>query len=193
MKEISNRCPNCNGIVVPYGKGVYGRCESCDSIFKLDDDDDIEVDDEDDEDYEEEEDDDDDDEGVDLEEWFQDYYDNCDTSEFGSDLQFGDDLTEKKIGQAVKNFNIDDDDAESVYLVLDTTFLGSCKVGFALTDSGMYYIDENDASGFMDWDTFDDARLQTDGGTLKIKRLKFITTPETAGFLFDLLDELQEV
>lgn len=142
MEAISMKCPNCMGDVVPFGNGVYGRCTSCDSVFKLKDDeaetaaavsDDVEEDE-------------DEEEGFDFEQFFQDAYDEyVDDESDLSDAYFGDRLDDNpdKIDAAVKHFGIDDDDADEVYCVVDTTIFGSCKVGFAVTVSGVYMVDED--------------------------------------------------
>ena len=124
MEAISMKCPNCMGDVVPFGNGVYGRCNSCDSVFKLKDDESgvaagSEDFDEDDSDEEE---------AFDFEQFFQDAYDEyVDDESDLSDAYFADRLEDNsdKISAAVKHFDIDRDDADEVYCVVDTTIFGS--------------------------------------------------------------------
>lgn len=191
MEAISMKCPNCMGDVVPFGNGVYGRCNSCDSVFKLKDDEsgvaagseDFDEDDSDDE------------EAFDFEQFFRDAYDEyVDDESDLSDAYFADRLEDNsdKISAAVKHFDIDRDDAEEVYCVVDTTIFGSCKVGFAVTVSGVYMVDEDGDSAFVDWDDYDDCRIERNGGKLIIDGHPFIMSSDEAKIMARVMRDLQE-
>ena len=191
MEAISMKCPNCMGDVVPFGNGVYGRCTSCDSVFKLKDgeaetaaavSDDVE-------------DEEDDEEGFDFEQFFRDAYaEHVDDESDLSDAYFGDRLDDNpdKIDAAVKHFGIDDDDADEVYCVVDTTIFGSCKVGFAVTVSGVYMVDEDGDSAFVDWDDYDDCRIERNGGKVIIGGHPFIMSSDEAKIVARVMRDLQE-
>ena len=191
MEAISMKCPNCMGDVVPFGNGVYGRCNSCDSVFKLKDDEsgvaagseDFDEDDSDDE------------EAFDFEQFFQDAYDEyVDDESDLSDAYFADRLEDNadKISAAVKHFDIDRDGADEVYCVVDTTIFGSCKVGFAVTVSGVYMVDEDGDSAFVDWDDYDDCRIERNGGKLIIDGHPFIMSSDEAKIMARVMRDLQE-
>lgn len=193
METVSMKCPNCMGDVVPFGNGAYGRCNSCDSVFKLKDEKDVaasgaqadEAEDDEDED---------DEEAFDFEEFFQDAYDDLDDADVLSDAFYGDRLDDnhQKVDQAVKRFGIDDDDADEVYFVLDTTILGSCKVGLAVTVSGIYLVDEDGDSGFLDWDDYADCDIERDGGRMTIGGHPFIMSSSEARVVTRLMRDLRD-
>lgn len=187
MEAISMKCPNCMGNVVPFGNGAFGRCASCDSVFKLEDDEAASVAAADFED--------DADDALDLESFFQSAYDEyVDDESDLSDAYFGERLDDNrsKIDAAVRNFDIDDDDAEEVYCVVDTTLFGSCKVGFAVTISGLYVTDEDGDSAFLDWDDFDKCRIERDGGRLIIGGHPFIMSTDEARIIARVMRDLQD-
>ena len=192
MEAISMKCPNCMGDVVPFGNGVYGRCTSCDSVFKLKDgeagpaagSEDYDGDGDDDEE-----------EVFDFEQFFQDAYDEYveDESDL-SDAYFAERLEDNrsKVRAAVEHFGIDDDDADEVYCVVDTTIFRSCKVGFAVTVSGVYLVDEDGDSAFVDWDDYDECRIERDGGKLIIGGHPFIMSSDEAKIMARVMRDLQE-
>lgn len=191
MEAVSMKCPNCMGDVIPFGNGVYGRCNCCDSVFKLKDDEAADAqaaaDIEDDEDDEEEE--------FDFEGFFQDAYDEyVDDEDDLSDAYFAERLEDNtdKIAQAVSHFDIDDDDAENVYFVLDTTIFGSCKKGFAVTVSGIYMVDEDDDSAFIDWDDYNDCDIKRSGGTVTIGGHPFIMSDSEARIVARIMRDLKD-
>lgn len=190
MEAISMKCPNCMGEVVPFGNGAYGRCTSCDSVFKLKDDEsgfaagskDLDDDGA-------------DEEAFDFEQFFQDAYDEyVDDESDLSDAYFADRLEDNrdKVDAAVKHFDIDKDDADEVYCVVDTTIFGSCKVGFAVTVSGVYMVDEDGDSAFVDWDDYDDCRIERSGGKLIIGGHPFIMSSDEARIMARVMRDLQE-
>lgn len=190
MEAVSMKCPNCMGDVIPYGNGKYGRCNSCDSVFKLRDDVDEEAYDEDEFDDEE-----DDDEAFDFEEFFNDAYDTyVDDPDDLSDCYFGERLADNgyKKDAAIKHFDIGEDDEDEIWCIVDTTIFGSCKVGFAMTTSGIYFVDEDSESGFIDWDEFDKGHITRDGGAIKFCGHKFILSSDEARILVRILRDLQE-
>jgi hypothetical protein len=197
MEAVSMKCPNCMGDVIPFGNGVYGRCNSCDSVFKLKDgpakDEDLDEEDFEEEDEEEE---DDDEEGFDFEEFFQDFYDEHVDEDDLSDAYFADRLEDnpEKIAQAVKYFEIEDeDDADEVYCVVDTTIFGSGKVGFAVTVSGIYMKDEDGDTAFIDWDAYDDdCDIERDGGKVTIGGHPFVMSSDEAKIVARMMRALQE-
>ena len=67
---------------------------------------------------------------------------------------FGTPFTEgKKHDRARKHFKIPD--KENVYMICDATFFGSCKQGFALCSSGLYFCESwKSITGFISWEDF---------------------------------------
>ncbi|ADK67390.1 hypothetical protein Olsu_0266 [Olsenella uli DSM 7084] len=190
MEAISMRCPNCMGDVIPFDNGAFGRCASCDSVFRLRDGETAGAATADFEDGA-----DDTDDAFDFESFFQNAYDEyVDDESDLSDAYFGDrlDSNRSKIDAAVRRFDIDDDDAEEVYCVVDTTIFGSCKVGFAVTVSGLYMVDEDGDSAFLDWDDFDDCRIERDGGKLIIGGHPFIMSTDEARIVARVMRDLQD-
>lgn len=186
MELVSMKCPQCMGNVLPFGDGSKGRCECCDGVFALGgsktQQDDVE-------DFEDEE----DGEDLDLEEFFDSFSEELDDDssyEFFVGPSLASSKGRSKVKGARKNFDVDDD--EEIYLVLDTTIFGNCKVGLACCDSGMYMKDEDGDLGYIAWEDFIDVELDLDGGTLTIDGYPFISTPTDADLLFDLFDDLQE-
>ena len=111
-----------------------------------------------------------------------------------SDAYFADRLEDNsdKISAAVKHFDIDEDDADEVYCIVDTTIFGSCKVGFAVTVSGVYMVDEDGDSAFVDWDDYDDCRIERNGGKLIIDGHPFIMSSDEAKIMARVMRDLQE-
>lgn len=184
MELVSMQCPQCLGNVVPFGDGSKGRCECCDSVFSLGGvqttiDEDVEG-------------------GetrgeLDLEEFFEAFARKIGPKEsyeffVGNGLKTGKGKT--KIDGSRKYFGVEDD--EDVYLVLDTTIFGSCKVGFACCTSGIYMKDEDGDQCFFNWEDFSECELEREGGNLRIGGCPFITQSAEAELLYDLFDELQE-
>lgn len=190
MEAVSMKCPNCMGDVIPYGNGKYGRCNSCDSVFKLRDDVDEEAYDAD--EFDEE---DDDEEVFDFQEFFEEAYDTyVDDRDDLSDCYFGKRLDDNgfKKDAAIKHLGVDEDDEDEIWCIVDTTIFGSGKVGFAMTTSGIYYVDEDGEQGFIDWDEFDESHITRDGGAIKFCGHKFILSSDEARILVRVLRDLQE-
>ena len=97
-----------------------------------------------------------------------------------SDVLWGPKVS-KKEEAARKYFGIPKDD--KVWLILDTTLFGSCKVGFALCTSGMHAHDERGKDMHLSWQRFVNATLDNDGNTLVVDGKRFIAT----GAVDDLL------
>lgn len=190
MEAVSMKCPNCMGDVIPFGNGVYGRCNCCDSVFKLKDGE-AETAAAASEDFDE----DDDEEAFDFEGFFQGAYDEyVDDDSDLSDAYFAERLEDNraKIKAAVEHFDIDDDDADSVYMVVDTTIFGSCKVGYAVTCSGLYMVDEDGDSAFIDWDEYEECDIERDGGRLEIGGHPFIMSSDEARIVARVMRDLKD-
>lgn len=187
MQLIDNKCPNCMGVVVRIPGTSMGECESCGSRFTL-------------EgapgatgaaDVEEEE----EERGeVSLDEFFNDFYRQVrrdDDREFsvGPELESG--QGEKRARNARRYFDIDGN--PDMYLVLDTTIFGSGKVGFAICEDGWYCKDEEGDVGYLNWEDFDDCRIEVDGSELTVAGYKFTSTDDDADTLFEMLCDLQEI
>ena len=80
----------------------------------------------------------------------------------------------KKEAAARKYFGVPKGDA--VWLILDTTLFGSCKVGFALCTSGMYAHDERGEDARLSWQKVAKAVLEDDDGTLVVDGNRFIAS-----------------
>lgn len=187
MELISMKCPQCMGTVEPFGDGSRGKCEYCGSVFALsgaqdasqraeeaDADADLEVED------------------VDIEQFFDDFASTLDENEdyeffIGTDFESG--KGPSKLDGARKYFGVEDD--EDIYLVLDTTMFGSCKVGFACAESGIYMKDEDGDQCFLSWEDLPESELEVEGNRLTIQGSPFITMPTEADMLFELLCDLQ--
>lgn len=184
MELVSMKCPQCLGNVVPFGDGSKGRCECCDGVFLLGDAHAAAVDDVEEGETGEE---------FDLEEFFDDFATELDADEsyeffVGTDLETT--KGRSKIAGSRKYFGVEDD--EEVFLVLDTTLFGSCKVGLACCTSGIYMKDEDGDQCFLNWEDFSECELERDGGKLYVDGSPFITQSAEAELLFDLFDELQD-
>lgn len=195
MQQIDLKCPNCLGKVVPYGDGTYGKCEYCGSVFRLDD-------------------------GAavaaretkreeppakkkapyegDLKQFFQDFYESLDAEdrmELDKDLYFAGFLQshKKKETQARQYFFVGEDNTQSIYLVLDTTMLGSGKKGLAITDRGIFYHDDGNHDGYMGWDEFAKAKFKRTSGRVEFNdgNPYFITDEDSARILVKCLKKLQ--
>ena len=105
-----------------------------------------------------------------------------------SDVLWGSKVS-KKEAAARKYFAIPA--GEAIWLILDTTLFGSCKVGFALCEGGMRYHDERGKSGCLAWDAFRRATLGNDGGTMLVADRRFVTSNDTNDML-GLLRKLQK-
>lgn len=103
-----------------------------------------------------------------------------------SDVLWGPKVS-KKEEAARKYFGIPKDD--KVWLILDTTLFGSCKVGFALCTSGMHAHDERGKDMHLSWQRFIHATLDNDGNTLVVDGKRFIAT----GAVDDLLRLMQRI
>jgi len=193
MQLIDNRCPNCMGVVKRIPGTNVGECESCGSRFTLAEEtvkaaaadaagEDVDEDD-------------DDEEGSDLEEFFDDFIDSLDDDDDDRDYSVGVELESgkgaRRFERGCKYFEIDD--GVTVYLVLDTTLMGSGKIGFAIGDDGFYCRDEDGDVGYLNWDDFDEARIEVEGTNLTVAGYKFTTTPTDADTLFEMLCDLQEL
>lgn len=89
------------------------------------------------------------------------------------DVLWGSKVSQKEEA-ARKYFGVPKGDA--VWLILDTTLFGSCKVGFALCTSGMHAHDERGKDAHLSWREVAKARLETDGGTLVVGGNRFVTS-----------------
>ena len=79
----------------------------------------------------------------------------------------------KKEAAARKHFRVPD--GQGICLVLDTTIMGSCKVGFALTDAGMYLRDERGERAALPWRGFSKRALAFDGKVLTVDDYRFLS------------------
>ena len=93
----------------------------------------------------------------------------------------------KKEAAARKYFGIPKGD--EVWLILDTTLFGSCKVGFALCTSGMHAHDERGKDAHLSWQKVATATLEDDSGTLVVDGKRFVA----AGSVDDLLKLLRRI
>ena len=99
---------------------------------------------------------------------------------------WGDSLSEKE-DDARQHFAIPRDD--EVFLVLDTTLFGSCKVGLALTTSGVCMRDEDGAVRRVEWyELRDGADFSYGGGTLTIDDSKFFSAD--GEYIYKILNEV---
>ncbi len=105
-----------------------------------------------------------------------------------SDVLWGPKVS-KKEDAARKYFGIPKGD--KVWLILDTTLLGSCKVGFALCTSGMHAHDERGKDMHLTWQQFATVSLADDDGTLVVDGKRFIAT-SAVGDLLRLLRRIQK-
>lgn len=105
-----------------------------------------------------------------------------------SDVLWGSKVA-KKEEAARKYFGIPKGDA--VWLILDTTLFGSCKVGFALCTSGMHAHDERGKDAHLSWQKVAKATLETDGGTLVVDGNRFVASGE-ADDLMQLFRRIQK-
>lgn len=80
----------------------------------------------------------------------------------------------KKEAAARTYFGVPKGDA--VWLILDTTLFGSCKVGFALCTSGMYAHDEQGKDARLSWQEVAKVALGDDDGTLVVGSYRFIAS-----------------
>lgn len=187
MQLIDTKCPMCMGNVVRIPGTNTGECESCGSRFTLPEEaanmatadgagEAAGVRD-----------------GRSIEEIVDDFASTLsakDEYEFlvGTDLDTG--KGKKKQQAARKYFDIGS--SPEIYLVLDTTIMGSGKVGFALCEDGFYCKDEDGDVGYLNWEDFADVRIETDDGTIEIGGYPFHTQEEEADLLFDLLCDIQK-
>ena len=89
------------------------------------------------------------------------------------DVLWGSKVSQKEEA-ARKYFGVPKGDA--VWLILDTTLFGSCKVGFALCTSGMYAHDERGEDARLSWQKVAKAVLEDDDGTLVVDGNRFIAS-----------------
>lgn len=103
------------------------------------------------------------------------------------DCSFGTPITGgKRLARARKYFNIPDED--NVYMIYDSTLLGSCKEGFALCSSGFYCC--IDGTGYLSWDDFIQANIPLEG-SVNVNEYTFITATDTGKLLSAFLQKLQ--
>lgn len=103
------------------------------------------------------------------------------------DCSFGTPITGgKRLSRARKYFNIPDED--NVYMIYDSTLLGSCKEGFALCSSGFYCC--IDGTGYLSWDDFIQANIPLEG-SVNVNEYTFITATDTGKLLSAFLQKLQ--
>lgn len=148
MKEISFRCDNCGAFIVPDG-GKIVKCDFCGSVYEFQ---------EAENDFKTEE--------VKHYELKADYLDIIRSAcakypAKTSYLVMGEDVPgSKKRDKAIKNFAVPD---EEIFYIFDTTILGTCRNGYALAASGLYFKDSNNRSGKLSWDEFANARISKEG------------------------------
>lgn len=94
----------------------------------------------------------------------------------------------KKEQAARKHFHVPD--GEAIALILDTTILGSCKVGLALCNTGIYYRDERGERGHISWKELDKFKVDFDGSVLTIGDYRFLS--KDGKDLSRLIQKLQE-
>ena len=181
MELISNRCTQCMGEVVPMDDGIHAKCPYCGSVYLLPQEgraaasQDEQYDDE---DYT--------DGTFDLEEIIARVMGAPEV--YATSTLWGDNVSEKE-DAARKFFGIPRDD--DVYLILDTTIFGSCKVGLAITTTGLCMKDEDGAARVIDWDEFvSDVTFSYDDGTLEIDGSKFFSTD--GDYIFDILELVRQ-
>lgn len=80
-------------------------------------------------------------------------------------------------------------DYEEIYLILDTTLFHSCKEGFAVCDSGIYYYRIN--PGFINWKIFKDLSIKGGLASIAIGKQKFACELDEAKYITTALIELQ--
>ncbi len=108
----------------------------------------------------------------DLEGIIEDVMDASDAS--ANDIRWGNRVDEKE-GAARKFFGIPRDD--DVYMILDTTLFGSCKVGLALCTSGICMKDEDGTVRSIGWGEFGNGMdFSYESGTLVIDGSKFFSS-----------------
>lgn len=194
MQQVDLTCSNCLGRVVPYGDGTYGTPEYSGSVLMLD-------------------------AGAavvakearkkeppakeepsegDLRQFFQSFYeglDNEDRMELGKGFCFAGFLQthKKKEAQARQHFFRGEDSAQPIYLVRDTTMFGSGKKGLAVMDQGIFYNDDGDNDGKLEWDEFAQAKFRRSSGRIEINDGDpcFITDEDSARILVKCLKKLQ--
>ena len=81
--------------------------------------------------------------------------------------------------------------ADTVRLILDTTIFGSCKVGLALCDTGIYLRDEGGSRATIKWARFGASKVGFADGALTIDAHQFLTSHD-GGDLARLLKQIQE-
>lgn len=84
-------------------------------------------------------------------------------------------------------------EADDIYLLGDSSLLGGCKKGFALTTSGFYH-NLNKSTEHWDWKLFSEKKIEPlDDKNMSIGELKFCATNEKLLFpMFSVLVSLQK-
>ncbi len=95
----------------------------------------------------------------------------------------------KKLDAARKHFRIPSD--EKVSLILDTTILGSCKVGLALCDTGIFFNDERGKRESLTWKQVKPLEIAFDGSALTIGEYRFLSQDgeELSGLIKELVQK----
>lgn len=148
MKEITFRCDHCGALIVPNDEKTI-KCEYCNSVYEFNDsENNFKT------------------EAMTHYELKDDYLDiireacsNYPTQT--AYLVMGSDVTaSKKREKAIKNFAVPN---EEIFYIFDTTIFGTCRNGYALSKSGLYFKDSNNKSGMLSWDDFANTRISKEG------------------------------
>lgn len=92
-----------------------------------------------------------------------------------------------KYAYAKINFNIPDN--EDVFLIYDSTVLGSCKKGFAICTTGFYYCETK--AGYINWEQFRNINISNGFTGLKVGYELFNASTDGKK-LFLILKSIQE-
>ena len=167
MELLTQRCTQCMGEVEPMGDGIHAKCSYCGAVYLLPDNERAAFQGDGTFDGGEG----DEDGGVDLEAIVANVMEpmrgQLTSSLWGAEV-------EQKSGAARKFFGIPHDDY--IFYILDTTIFGSCKVGLALTTSGICMKDEDGAVRCVSWDELLQLDFSYRDGTLFIDGSQFYSS-----------------
>lgn len=175
MKELSFRCDHCGALIVPDG-GRIVKCEYCNSVYEFNDSEN---------DFKTEE--------VKHYELKDDYLEiiRAACTKYPAQTSYlvmGADVAEsKKRDKAIKYFAVPN---EEIFYIFDTTILGTCRNGYALAASGLYFKDSNNRSGSLSWNEFVNARISKEGCFDHIDVFE-VNHGSNAGKLIDFLTQLR--
>lgn len=94
-----------------------------------------------------------------------------------------------KYKKAQTNFGIGK--SEDIYLIFDATILGSCKKGFAICTTGLYYCSDGKDAYVIRWDKFKSVGIRKEGGSIFIGSAEFLTAGDSKE-LYTILINIQE-